>query len=88
MTAPDPVRVERDGDVAVVVLDKPPLNLFDAAAADLSECFTSTPDFRPYTLLPEDKTIFDPANAREPRDPKPAPKMDDPRELKRQHDAK
>lgn len=25
-----PVRVERDGDVAVVVLDKPPLNLFDA----------------------------------------------------------
>jgi len=29
MTAADPVRVERDGDVAVVVLDKPPLNLFD-----------------------------------------------------------
>ena len=27
-TAP-PVRIERDGDVAVVVLDKPPLNLFD-----------------------------------------------------------
>lgn len=24
-----PVRIERDGDVAVVVLDKPPLNLFD-----------------------------------------------------------
>ena len=70
------------------ILGLPPLNLFDAAAADLSECFTSTPDFRPYTLLPEDKTIFDPANAREPRDPKPAPKMDDPRELKRQHDAK
>jgi enoyl-CoA hydratase/carnithine racemase len=31
MTAEDatPVRVERDGDVAVVVLDRPPLNLFD-----------------------------------------------------------
>jgi enoyl-CoA hydratase/carnithine racemase len=29
MTALDPVRIERDGDVAVVVLDKPPLNLFD-----------------------------------------------------------
>ena len=29
-TTPDPVR-ERDGDVAVVVLDKPPLNLFDEA---------------------------------------------------------
>lgn len=28
-TAPDPVRIERDGDVAVVVLDRPPLNLFD-----------------------------------------------------------
>jgi enoyl-CoA hydratase/carnithine racemase len=26
-----PVRVERDGDVAVVVLDRPPLNLFDEA---------------------------------------------------------
>lgn len=26
---PPPVRIERDGDVAVVVLDKPPLNLFD-----------------------------------------------------------
>ena len=24
-----PVRVERDGDLAVVVLDHPPLNLFD-----------------------------------------------------------
>lgn len=69
-------------------LGLPPLNLFDAAAADLSECFTSTPDFRPYTVLPVDSAIFDPANAREPMDPKPAPKMDDPRELKRQHDAK
>jgi enoyl-CoA hydratase/carnithine racemase len=27
----DPVRIERDGDVAVVVLDHPPLNLFDEA---------------------------------------------------------
>jgi enoyl-CoA hydratase/carnithine racemase len=43
-TAP-PVRVERDGDVAVVVLDNPPLNLFtpavfqalDAAVAQLVE---------------------------------------------------
>ena len=30
-TAPDPVRIERDGDVAVVVLDNPPLNLFTEA---------------------------------------------------------
>jgi enoyl-CoA hydratase/carnithine racemase len=28
-TAEAPVRIERDGDVAVVVLDSPPLNLFD-----------------------------------------------------------
>ena len=28
---PSPVQVERDGDVAVVVLDHPPLNLFDEA---------------------------------------------------------
>jgi enoyl-CoA hydratase/carnithine racemase len=27
----EPVRIERDGDVAVVVLDSPPLNLFDPA---------------------------------------------------------
>ena len=29
--ADTPVRIERDGDVAVVVLDSPPLNLFDQA---------------------------------------------------------
>jgi len=29
-----PVRIERDGDVAVVVLDNPPLNLFDAPVFD------------------------------------------------------
>jgi enoyl-CoA hydratase/carnithine racemase len=27
--APPPIRIERDGDVAVVVIDNPPLNLFD-----------------------------------------------------------
>jgi enoyl-CoA hydratase/carnithine racemase len=30
-SSPPPVRIERDGDVAVVVLDHPPLNLFDEA---------------------------------------------------------
>ncbi|SNS95354.1 Enoyl-CoA hydratase/carnithine racemase [Geodermatophilus pulveris] len=34
MTETAPVRIERDGDVAVVVLDNPPLNLFDAAVFD------------------------------------------------------
>ncbi|CCG02532.1 enoyl-CoA hydratase/isomerase family protein [Blastococcus saxobsidens] len=32
-----PLRIERDGDVAVVVLDNPPLNLFDAATFDAME---------------------------------------------------
>ncbi len=70
------------------ILGLPPLNLYDATAADLSDCFTNTPDFHPYKLLPVDPTIFDPAKARDPLDPKPAPKMDDPRELKRQHEAR
>ncbi|SDY08825.1 Enoyl-CoA hydratase/carnithine racemase [Modestobacter sp. DSM 44400] len=36
-----PVRVERDGDVAVVVLDNPPLNLFDQAVFDAWERVTA-----------------------------------------------
>ncbi len=32
-----PLRIERDGDVAVVVLDNPPLNLFTAAVLDALE---------------------------------------------------
>lgn len=60
-------------------LNLPPLNLFDAAAADLSDCFTGTPDFAPYSVLAGDRSIFDPAKAREPLDPKPGVKMDDPR---------
>jgi enoyl-CoA hydratase/carnithine racemase len=35
--ASPPVRVERDGDVAVVVLDHPPLNLFDEAVLQALE---------------------------------------------------
>src|SRR5262249_1812542 len=68
------------------IMKLPPLNLFDAAASNLSDCFTATADFRPYSLRPSDKTIFDPAKAREPLDPTPHPKMDDPRELRRQHE--
>lgn len=67
------------------ILHLPPLNLYDATATDLSECFTGEPDFTPYTLLPVDPQVFDPANAREPLDPRPGPKMDDPGELRRQH---
>ena len=34
MTAPTPVTLERDGGLAIVTFDSPPLNLFDAAMED------------------------------------------------------
>ncbi len=67
------------------LLGIPPLNLFDAAAADLADCFTTEPDFTPYTPRPVDPELFDPARARDPLDPKPSPRMDDPAVLERQH---
>ena len=67
------------------LLGIPPLNLFDAAASDLAECFTGTPDFAPYQVLPVDPRLFDPATARAPLAPKPSPRMDDPRVLREQH---
>ena len=33
-------------------------------------------------VLPADPRLFDPAKAKEPLDPKPSPRMDDPREVK------
>ncbi len=47
----------------------PPLNLFDALANDFSDCFTTKPDFRPYTCRPVDPRIFDPEKAKDPHDP-------------------
>jgi DNA-binding beta-propeller fold protein YncE len=44
----------------------PPINQYDAAATSLADSFTGTPDFSPYTPLPEDSRIFDPAKARDP----------------------
>ena len=61
------------------------LNLFDATASELSDCFTDTPDFTPYTLKPIRPELFDPAKARDPLDPKPGARMDDPRVLREQH---
>jgi len=65
------------------LLGLPPLNLFDAVASDLSDCFTNTPDFDGYEVLKEDPRIFDPATAREPLDPRPSIQMDDPAEVGR-----
>ena len=67
------------------LLGLPPLNLFDAAASDLSDCFTSTPDFSPYAVQPIRAELFDPAKAKDPADPKPGARMDDPRFLEEQH---
>ncbi|MCS7026034.1 MAG: bifunctional YncE family protein/alkaline phosphatase family protein [Bryobacteraceae bacterium] len=67
------------------ILGLPPLNLYDATAADLLDCFTSTPDFTPYVVQPIRPELFDPQQAREPLDPKPSPRMDDPRVLEQQH---
>ena len=38
----------------------PPLNLFDASAADLSDCFREMPDGARYQAAPVDKRIYDP----------------------------
>jgi hypothetical protein len=59
------------------LLGVPPLNLFDATASDLSEVFTDVPDFSPYRVEAEDPRVFVPAEAREPKDPKPSVKMDE-----------
>jgi hypothetical protein len=61
----------------------PPLNLFDAAATDLSDLFAAKPDPAPYKLLDVDQRIFDPAAARVSTSGKPGPRMDDPREVRR-----
>ncbi len=45
------------------LLQLPPLNLFDAAAADLADCFAKSPDTARYQALPEDIRIFDPSRA-------------------------
>jgi hypothetical protein len=41
----------------------PPLNLHDAAATDLSDMFTSAPDFTPFQAVPVDGRLFDPSAA-------------------------
>ena len=62
-----------------------PLNLFDAWATDLADVYTAQPDYAPYTLLPVNAELFDPAKAKDPLDPAPSEKMDDPNVLREQH---
>jgi YVTN family beta-propeller protein len=68
----------------------PPLNMFDALVNDLSDCFSVTPDFRPYQCRPVDRRIFDPDKVIDPSDPdyrkargEKSPMMDDPGEMER-----
>jgi DNA-binding beta-propeller fold protein YncE len=49
-----------------LIFGLPPINQYDAAATSLADCFTDHPDFSPYTALPTDMRIFDPAKARDP----------------------
>lgn len=55
------------------LLGVPPLNLFDAAATDLSDLFADRPAPGVYRVLPEDARIFDPAAAK--RAPKGTPSV-------------
>ena len=45
------------------LLRLPPLNLFDAAAADLTDCLAAAPDSSPYRAAPVDARVFDPRHA-------------------------
>jgi hypothetical protein len=62
-----------------LILGMPFINQYDAAASDLSDMFTTTPDFTPYTALPSDTRIFDPAKVVEPGlEAKPGTPLDNP----------
>ena len=60
-------------------------SLFDAAATDLSDCFTGKPDFAPYQVLPVRKALFDAQKVTQPLPAIPQPPMDDPHFLEQQH---
>jgi hypothetical protein len=70
------------------LLRLPPLNLYDAAAQDLADCFTLSPDNTPFSVRPANAEIFRPERAKEPLDPAPGPRMDDPIYLRKQHQSK
>jgi DNA-binding beta-propeller fold protein YncE len=62
-----------------LILGMPFINQYDAAATDLSDMFTNTPDFTPYTALPSDTRILDPAKVKEPGlEAKPGEPLDNP----------
>jgi YVTN family beta-propeller protein len=52
------------------ILGLPYLNQYDAGATDLSDFFSTTPDYTPYDALEVDIRIFDPQKALDPFDEK------------------
>jgi len=48
-----------------LIFGLPPINQYDAAATSLADSFTGHPDFSPYTALPSDPRVLDPAKARD-----------------------
>ncbi len=76
-----------------LILGIPYLNLYDAAASDLADMFSTEPDFTPYRALPVDPRIFDPEKAKDPNDPdyrkarlEPSPPLDTLEEAIRQQE--
>jgi YVTN family beta-propeller protein len=61
------------------LLGLPPLNLFDASASDLADCFLPEANPEPYKLVDVDRRIFDPDKARMSTSGQPSVKMDSPR---------
>jgi DNA-binding beta-propeller fold protein YncE len=62
-----------------LILGMPFINQYDAAASDLSDMFSNTPDFTPHSALPSDTRIFDPAKVKEPGlEAKPGEPLDNP----------
>ena len=52
------------------ILDMPYLNQYDAGATDLSDFFTSTPNYKPFNALEVDPKVFNPQKALDPFDEK------------------
>lgn len=50
------------------ILGVPYLNQYDAGATDLSDLFTTEPDFTPYQAFPVEPRVFDPQKALDPFD--------------------
>jgi DNA-binding beta-propeller fold protein YncE len=68
-----------------LILGMPFLNQYDAAATDLADMFQTTPDFSPYTALPSDPRIFDPAKVKEPGlTAPPGEPLDDPDRIRQE----